>query len=60
MTPQELYDWALAHNADHIEIGLQYQDGGGAYSGNTYEDGIDVTATIETAADGEEAFVLLG
>ena len=24
MTPQELYDWALAHNAEHIEIGLQY------------------------------------
>ena len=42
-----------------IEIGLQYQDGGGAYSGNTYEDGIEVTVTIETTADGEEAFVLL-
>ena len=60
MTPQKLNDWALANNAEHIEIGLQYQDGGGAYSGNTYENGIDVTATIETATDGEEAFVLLG
>lgn len=60
MAPQELYDWALANNAEHIEIGLQYQDGGGAYSGNTYEGGIEVTATIETTANGKEAFVLLG
>lgn len=60
MAPQELYDWALANNAEHIEIGLQYQDGGGAYSGNIYEGGIEVTATIETTANGKEAFVLLG
>ena len=59
MTPQELYDWALAHNAEHIKIGLQYQDRGGEYSGNTYEDDIDVTVSIETSTDGEEAFILL-
>ena len=42
-TIRDLYNWAMNNSDDMINlldvpIGLQYQDGGGTYDGDTYED----------------------
>lgn len=53
-TIRELYEWAEKNNALDIPIGVQYQDDGGAYIGNTFEDrwsnyyGVNVTLEKKT------------
>lgn len=36
---EELYNWAKEHNVEKLRIGLQYQDGGGFYYGDTISEG---------------------
>lgn len=36
MTIKELYEEAVANGKENYEIRLQYQDGGGCYSGSCY------------------------
>ena len=40
-TIKDLYEWAKKNNSLDLNIGLEYQDGGGTYYGDTYEDGYD-------------------
>ena len=42
-TIRDLYNWAVENSIDLLDmpIGLQYQDEGGTYKGNTYEHGLD-------------------
>lgn len=35
-TIKELYDWAVLHGAEDFPVGLQYQDSGGSYLGDTF------------------------
>jgi len=35
MTIQDLYEWAVKHNATNLDIEIQYRDDGGYYSGTT-------------------------
>lgn len=35
MTIQDLYEWAIKHNAANLDIEIQYRDSGGYYSGTT-------------------------
>lgn len=61
-TIKDLYDWAVKHNAENLPIGLQFQDGGGAYSGNTFTSysqspNYEVFASIKKS--GDDKYVLL-
>lgn len=56
-TIKELYDWAVLHGAEDFPVGLQCQDSGGSYWGDTFHDGMAVFAQIEES-DGQK-FVLL-
>lgn len=40
-TIMDLYNWAIENDALDLPIGLQYQDEGGYYNGNTYLHSID-------------------
>ena len=33
MTVKELYEWAVEHSADSLDIEIQYRDEGGSYYG---------------------------
>ena len=59
-TIKELYEWAVKHNVENLPIGLQFQDGGGSYSGDTFADfahDYEVSASIEES--GDDKYVLL-
>lgn len=59
-TIKELYEWAVKNNAENLPIGLQFQDGGGTYSGDTFTDfapDYEVSASIEES--GDDKYVLL-
>ena len=59
-TIKELYEWAVKHNVENLPVGLQFQDEGGAYSGDTfsaYAPDYEVSASIEKSGDDE--YVLL-
>lgn len=58
-TIKELYEWAIEHNAENLPVGLQYQDAGGVYCGDTFtEDSSDITAII-CKSESEQDYVLL-
>ena len=69
-TIMDLYNWAIENDALDLPIGLQYQDEGGYYEGNTYLHSIDqidrgndmydsdLTASIESMDN--KKYILLG
>ena len=47
-TIKDLYEWAIKNKVEDLPIGLQYQDAGGTYSGDTFADmGPDHEISIE-------------
>lgn len=41
-TIRDLYEWAVKNHVEDLPIGLQYQDMGGPYDGDTFSDmGLD-------------------
>ena len=59
-TIKDLCEWAVKHNAENLPVGIQFQDEGGAYSGDTfsaYAPDYEVSASIEHSGDDE--YVLL-
>ena len=59
-TIRDLYEWAIEDGVEDLPIGLQFQDEGGAYSGDTfsaYAHDYEVSASIEHSGDDE--YVLL-
>ena len=59
-TIRDLYEWAVKHNVENLPIGLQYQDEGGTYSGDTFTafaPDYEVFASIEES--GVDKYVLL-
>ena len=65
----DLYNWAIENNALDLPIGLQYQDEGGYYEGNTYLHSVDQIArgndtynsdlSVSIESDGGEKYILL-
>ena len=37
-TIKDLYAWAVKNNVEDLPVGLQYQDMGGPYDGDTFSD----------------------
>ena len=37
-TIKDLYAWAVKNNVEYLPVGLQYQDMGGPYDGDTFSD----------------------
>lgn len=37
-TIRDLYEWAVKNHVEDLPIGLQYQDMGGPYDGDTFSD----------------------
>ena len=59
-TIKDLYEWAVKRHAEDLPVGLQYQDGGGAYSGDTFSDmGADYEISASIEKSGEDKYVLL-
>ena len=59
-TIKDLYEWAVKNNVETLPIGLQFQDGGGSYPGDTFTDfapDYEVSASIEKS--GDDKYVLL-
>ena len=59
-TIKDLYEWAVKNSVENLPIGLQFQDGGGSYSGDTFTDfapDYEVSASIEESED--DKYVLL-
>ena len=59
-TIKDLYEWAVKNSAESLPVGLQFQDEGGTYSGDTFTDfapDYEVSASIEESGDGK--YVLL-
>ena len=49
-TIKDLYAWAVKNNVEDLPVGLQYQDMGGPYDGDTFSDmgpDYDVFTSIE-------------
>ena len=68
-TIMDLYNWAIENDALDLPIGLQYQDEGGYYNGNTYLYSIDQIdrgndmytddLSISIESEGGEKYILL-
>ena len=59
-TIKEIYEWAVKHKAENLPVGLQFQDGGGTYSGDTFTEfapDYEISASIEES--GVDKYVLL-
>ena len=37
-TIRDLYEWAVKNHVENLPVGLQYQDMGGPYDGDTFSD----------------------
>lgn len=57
MTIKELFTRAVKEGFENLEIGLQYQDSGGEYYGDTFKAGDEVSYSIKTSRGKE--YVLL-
>lgn len=57
MTVKELFTYAVKEGFENLEIGLQYQDGGGEYCGDTFKAGDEISYSIQSSKGRE--YVLL-
>ena len=49
-TIRDLYEWAVKNHVEDLPVGLQYQDMGGPYDGDTFSDmgsDYDIFTSIE-------------
>ena len=61
-TIKELYEWAVKNSAETLPVGIQFQDEGGTYSGDTFtaysgSPNYEVFASVEKSGDNK--YVLL-
>lgn len=58
-TIEDLYKWAVEHGYENLPVGLQYQDGGGSYNGDTWDDCREDVVGVLKVYDGGKPYVLL-
>ncbi len=59
-TIRDLYRWAVKNSVEDLPVGLQYQDEGGTYSGDTFSDmGADYEISASIEESGVDKYVLL-
>ena len=59
-TIKDLYEWAVKRHVENLPVGLQYQDEGGAYSGDTFSDmGTDYEISASIEESGVDKYVNL-
>lgn len=59
-TIKDLYEWAVKRHVENLPVGLQYQDEGGTYSGDTFSDmGTDYEISAAIEESGVDKYVLL-
>lgn len=59
-TIKDLYEWAVKRHVENLPVGLQFQDDGGAYSGDTFSDmGTDYEISASIEESGVDKYVLL-
>lgn len=59
-TIKDLYEWAVKRHVENLPVGLQFQDDGGAYSGDTFSDmGADYEISASIEESGVDKYVLL-
>ena len=59
-TIRDLYRWAVKNSVEDLPVGLQYQDGGGPYSGDTFSYmGADYEISASIEESGVDKYVLL-
>ena len=59
-TIKDLYEWAVKRHVENLPVSLQYQDEGGAYSGDTFSDmGTDYEISASIEESGVDKYVLL-
>ena len=61
-TIKEIYEWAVKNSAESLPVGIQFQDIGGFYSGDTFTSyshlpNYEVFASVERS--GDDKYVLL-
>lgn len=59
-TIKEIYEWAVKHKVENLPVGLQFQDEGGTYPGDTFtafSPDFEVSASVEES--GVDKYVLL-
>lgn len=57
---RELYEWAIKNDVADLPVGLQCQDGGGSYDGDTFRDmGSEYDISAEVEASDTDKYVLL-
>ena len=55
----DLYEWAKANGNEHLPLGLQFQDSGGTYNGDTYSDMPTYPLAAGVAVHDGQKYVLL-
>ena len=61
-TIKELYEWAVKNNAESLPVGIQFQDEGGTYSGDTftsYSQSPNYEVFVSVEKSGDDKYVLL-
>lgn len=58
-TIEDLYKWAVENGCEKLPVGVQYQDGGGCYSGDTWYDCREEVRSTIKVYDGGKEYVLL-
>ena len=59
-TIKDLYEWAVKRHVENLPVGLQYQDDGGVYSGDTFSDmGTDYEILASIEESDVDKYVLL-
>ena len=55
----ELYEWAKFNGVEHLPIGLQFQDEGGSYPGDTFSSMSGYPITAQVGKHRNKKYVLL-
>lgn len=58
-TIKELCEWAVENHVEDLPIGLQYQDGGGSYDGDTFTEEGMRDLNIEVCKNRDIEYILL-
>ncbi len=58
-TIKDLYEWAVRHNVENLPVGLQFQDDGDVYRGDTFTEYSDYEISVAIKEFLGDRYVLL-